>query len=202
MGLAKRVFEDLTAMRETLIPSYDKSRFQGQGDRTDPSKWRKVNGAGQRKVDVVLFEGWCVGFTALTDEEVKEKYLASVEAHRKGSEVTTTLWQHSLEHLLFVNDKLRGYRIMTDQFKAMIHIDAVDTNYVYKWRLQQEVEMRAIKGTGMTEEQVTKFVDGYYPAYELYTDSLRKGIFSSSVTGCQLRLVVDEKRRVVERVVI
>jgi len=35
-----------------------------------------------------------------------------------------------------------------------------------------------------------------YPAYELYTDVLRKGIFHQ--TGKQLRLVVNKQRRVEE----
>ena len=35
-----------------------------------------------------------------------------------------------------------------------------------------------------------------YPAYELYTDVLRKGLFHQ--TGKQLRLVVNKQRRVEE----
>jgi D-glycerate 3-kinase len=38
--------------------------------------------------------------------------------------------------------------------------DAEDPLYVYDWRQQQEAAMRAIKGTGMSEEQVNNFVNG------------------------------------------
>lgn len=38
--------------------------------------------------------------------------------------------------------------------------DAEDTQYVYAWRLEQEAALRASKGTGMTDEQVVKFVNG------------------------------------------
>lgn len=64
----------------------------------------------------------------------------------------------------------------------------------------------------MTEEQVNNFVNGCkasgplednpiltivdYPAYELYTDVLRKGIYPEK--GRQLRLMVDKDRRVKE----
>jgi hypothetical protein len=41
---------------------------------------------------------------------------------------------------------------------------------------------------------LTSYTD--YPAYELYTDVLRKGIFHQ--TGKQLRLVVNKQRRVEE----
>lgn len=87
--------------------------------------------------------------------------------------------------------------------------DAQDTQYVYDWRLQQEAALRASKGRGMTDEQVVRFIDGYYPAYELYTDVLRRGIFTpreggnegqeeQGVKGRQMRLVVDKMRKVKE----
>lgn len=38
--------------------------------------------------------------------------------------------------------------------------DAEDTHFVYSWRQEQERTLRAVKGTGMTEEQVNHFVDG------------------------------------------
>ena len=38
--------------------------------------------------------------------------------------------------------------------------DALHTHYVYDWRLEQEARLRKSRGTGMTDEQVVKFVDG------------------------------------------
>ncbi len=85
---------------------------------------------------------------------------------------------------------------------------------MYEWRLEPERAMRATKGRGMSDEQVIRFVDGCkyrcarmvmvepnstpdYPAYELYTDVLRRGIFDGE-KGKQLRLIVDKNRRVEE----
>ena len=48
----------------------------------------------------------------------------------------------------------------------------------------------------MTDEQVKEFVDGYYPAYELFTETLREGVFEDK--GRQLRLVVGQDRKVVK----
>ena len=90
--------------------------------------------------------------------------------------------------------------------------DAAETGYVYDWRLQQEAALRATRGTGMTDEQVVDFVNGCeffmlfliysttnyhpdYPAYELYTEVLRKGLYPQQ-QGKQLRLVVDKSRKV------
>ncbi len=103
---------------------------------------------------------------------------------------------------MFVNDQLRVYDALTDTLDAFIHVDAEDTEYVYGWRLQQEVQLRRDHGTGMTDEQVVKFVDSYYPAYELFSDGVRKGIFFPDRPGCQLRLVVGRDRSVQDKVVI
>ena len=193
MHLAKQLFEALKQGKETEIPQYDKSAYNGQGDRVSPSKWESVNGVGQPKAQVIIFEGWCVGFRALGEAEVEQKQKS---AEASISKTPSTLPKHKLEHLLFVNEKLRGYDIMTDCFNAFIHIDAEDTGYVYDWRLQQEAALRREKGMGMTDEQVVRFVDGYYPAYELFTNNLREGVFGEGEKGRQLRLIVGKDRRV------
>lgn len=108
---------------------------------------------------------------------------------------------------------------------TIIYSDAQDLRFVYDWRQEQERTLKATKGTGMTEEQVNNFVDGCqyphtnifdlfvltrltdYPSYELFTDTLRNGVFKpaheSSANpadwqGRQLRLVVDRNRKVQE----
>jgi D-glycerate 3-kinase len=45
-------------------------------------------------------------------------------------------------------------------FDAFIHIDAEDPKSVYTWRVEAEVKLRIEKGSGMTDEQVKRFVDG------------------------------------------
>jgi D-glycerate 3-kinase len=135
----------------------------------------------------------------LSPAQVEAKHAAA------ASDPNSTLPKHKLEHLLFINEKLRGYDVMTDTFDAFIHIDAQETDFVYKWRLEQEAALRRDKGTGMSDEQVVRFVDGYYPAYELFTDGVRSGVLKGSrkdVEGAQLRLVVGRDRKVVEVVQI
>ncbi|PMD47265.1 putative uridine/cytidine kinase [Hyaloscypha variabilis F] len=190
MVLARELFSALREGRETRVPVYDKSAFNGQGDRTPSSSWETVNGPGQEKIRVVIFEGWCVGFSALEDQEVEEK--------RRGESVT--LGRHRLEDLLFVNEKLREYEVLNEEFDAFIHVDAEETGFVYAWRQEQEEVLRREKGTGMSREEVERFVDGYYPAYELFTDKLRQGLFKGREDGKgrQLRLIVGRDRRVKE----
>lgn len=190
MRLARELFSALREGREVKVPEYDKSLFSGQGDRVPEKEWKVVNRPGEEKIQVVIFEGWCVGFSALSDEEVRTK--------QRGE--SRTLKGHRIEDLLFVNERLRDYEVVNESFDAFIHVDAEETEYVYKWRQEQEEALRREKGSGMSEEQVVRFVDGYYPAYELYTERLRKGFFQGreGAEGRQLRLVVGRDRRVKE----
>ncbi|KAJ6782280.1 hypothetical protein PWT90_00603 [Aphanocladium album] len=186
IALAVQVFCQLMQGLPAKIPQYDKAAFQGQGDRLPESAWVPVNQPGQTYVDVVMLEGWSVGFRPISDEEVEQRWKAP----------SRTLQSHKLEHLLFVNQNLRAYDTLTSLFDLFIQIDSEDTEYVYIWRAEQEEHLRLIKGdsnAGMTKEQVVHFVDGYYPAYELYTDGIRSGIFSDR-PGCQLRMVVGRDR--------
>ncbi|KAG9965124.1 putative uridine/cytidine kinase, partial [Aureobasidium melanogenum] len=196
--LGKEIFAQLAAHKPNIrIPSYDKSLHDGQGDRTDPETWQVVNKDGEPPVEVVIFEGWCVGFRSLSDKELVAEWEGAKAARIFDKEAYHgRLAFMELEHVSFINDALRQYDALTDYFGALIFIDAVDTLFVYEWRLQQERALREDKGTGMKDKQVIEFVNGYYPAYELYTDVLRKGIFQQ--TGKQLRLVVNKQRKVEE----
>ncbi|CAI7660168.1 unnamed protein product [Penicillium glandicola] len=205
--LGEEVFASLAAECPTAIPQYDKSAFEGQGDRVPKSQWRVVNEEGQKKVKVVIFEGWCVGFRAWDDQTLRAKWEAAVRQKEAG-EYYGRLGHVKFEDVKAVNDALKRYDVLTDKLDALIHIDAENPRFVYEWRQEQERTLRAAKGTGMTEEQVNHFVDGYYPSYELFTEILREGAFkptprnpsasSSDWQGRQLCLVVNRDRRVQE----
>ncbi|KAK1767983.1 putative d-glycerate 3-kinase [Phialemonium atrogriseum] len=191
IALARRFFDALCSGAPAHIPQYDKSAYSGLGDRAPESEWVSINGPGQPKVEVAILEGWCVGFRPLDHASIEAKWRAP----------SRTLHRHKLEHLFFVNDQLRAYDGLTDLLDAFIHIDAADTEYVYGWRLQQEEALRSERGAGMTDEQVVKFVDAYYPAYELFSDKVRAGIFPHRPRS-QLRLVVGKDRTVQDKIVL
>ncbi|KAJ5543079.1 hypothetical protein N7535_005508 [Penicillium sp. DV-2018c] len=211
LDLGEKVFTSLAAERPTAIPQYDKSAFEGQGDRVPIEQWKVVNGDGQGKVKVVIFEGWCVGFRPLDDRSLRAKWEAAVRQKETG-EYNGRLGHVRFEDVKAINDALKQYNVLTDKLDALIHIDAANPRFVYEWRQEQERTLRAAKGTGMTEEQVNHFVDGYYPSYELFTDALREGAFKPDVDnsselasdwqGRQLRLVVSRDRRVQEVITI
>ncbi|KAI0598330.1 P-loop containing nucleoside triphosphate hydrolase protein [Biscogniauxia sp. FL1348] len=201
--LLRSFFASLCAGEPTQVPSYDKSLHGGRGDRAPASDWATVNGPGQPRVQVVIFEGWCVGFRAVGADEVAARWRdADADGGEGNGKPRSTLRRHRLEHLTFVNEALRAYDgAVTDLLDAFIHVDAEDLSWVYDWRLEQEVALRRDKGAGMTDDEVVAFVDAYYPAYELFTDKLRAGLFPGR-PGRHLRLIVGRDRKVKQKIII
>jgi D-glycerate 3-kinase len=201
--LAQSFFKELKewdGTTELKIPSFDKSKFNGEGDRAPESEWPTVKG----KVDVIVFEGWCVGFQSILENELKAKYeTAKANKVDDEPESTNTLADHQLSHLQELDQNLERYNATfmgPQHFDFFIHLDTEDLRNVYRWRLQQEHAMIKVKGSGMTDDSVRAFVRGYMPGYELYLDGLRQGFFGPE-SGRQVRVVMD-KERAVEKVEI
>ncbi|KAH9666294.1 D-glycerate 3-kinase [Citrus sinensis] len=129
------------------LPRYDKSAYNGRGDRADPSTWPEIEGP----LTVVLYEGWMLGFKPLPVEVVK-----AVDPQ-----------------LETVNKNLEAYFDAWDKFiKAWIVIKIKDPSCVYEWRLQAEIAMREAGNPGMSDEEVKDFVSRYLPAYHAYLPTL------------------------------
>lgn len=92
---------------------YDKSQFNGQGDRAPEDTWAEVNRPGDEAIEVVVFEGWSVGFRALSDDELEWKWAEAREWENDGV-AETQLAKHTLHDLKFVNQALRGYDVLTE----------------------------------------------------------------------------------------
>jgi D-glycerate 3-kinase len=112
LALGEEVFASLAAERLTAIPQYDKSAFSGQGDRVPKDQWKIVNEEGQKKVKVVIFEGWCVGFRAWDDLTLRVKWEAAVRQKESG-DYNGRLGHVQFEDVKAVNDALRQYDVLT-----------------------------------------------------------------------------------------
>ncbi|KAI5298062.1 erg24, C-14 sterol reductase [Ascosphaera pollenicola] len=197
--LANHIIRKLKATEPVKIPVYDKSAFDGEGDRADENTWTAVNDDADHIANVVIVEGWCLGFRQRPDEEIEREWRDAVRLRNEGG-YHGRLGYMKLEDVLAINQALGAYAVFTDNLDALIHIDAADLHFVYDWREEQEAGLRALTGKGMTKEKVKAFVDGYYPSYELYTTNLRKGVFPKADSDTneprQLRLVVGKDRKV------
>lgn len=139
-----------------LVPRFDKSAWEGAGDRTTPEQ---VEGA-----DIVLFEGWFVGvrpidsavFDAPTPPPIQ------TEADR--------LFARDM------NEQLKGYLPLWEQLDRLIVLYPTDYRLSQQWRLQAEQQMIATGRSGMTESQVREFVEYFWRSLhpELFITPLTK----------------------------
>ena len=210
--------------KDSKIPRFDKSAHSGEGDRAPEEEWETVQGP----VDVVLLEGWCLGFRHLGPERTHkwEQACSNLDADLTTSPPGATdakraqgrLGAQKLPDIMLIDENLREYDVVTDMVDVFVHLDAEETWWVYDWRLEQEESLRKSKGSGMTDEQVVKFVNGCecscsrcwlltwltridYPSYELYTAQLREGVFEGK-KGRQLRVVIGRDRQPIEHKVL
>ncbi|KAJ4308991.1 hypothetical protein N0V84_011760 [Fusarium piperis] len=177
-------------------PAYDKSLHSGQGGRVPVDEWEKV--PLDQGLDVLIFEGWCLGFKPLTKEEATRKW----EQAKKSSEssLTNTLADHDISHLDLINANLSRYCDSFTgprHFDGFLHLSTDKLVHVYEWRLDQEKALRRHK-TGMTDEQVTRFVRGYMPAYELFLERLQSENFFGDGEKKHVQVVLNRDRDVVE----
>lgn len=194
INLCHSTFNALISSNQTLnqikIPRYDKSWHNGRGDRVPFSQWTTVI----PPVDLIIFEGWLLGFKPLSQSKLYAAYTLSKSFIKK----------HSFEHLQMINKFLADYEQKWYCFlDAFAHIDVKDISYVYDWRLQQEHSMKEKGMDGMSDGQVHDFVDRYMPAYELYLEGLRHGCFFCGRESCEqhlgrhLRLLLNQERDIV-----
>ncbi|KAF5322257.1 hypothetical protein D9619_001691 [Psilocybe cf. subviscida] len=178
--------------RKVELPRFDKSLFGGEGDRV---------GGGETveqppPVDVVIFEGWCVGFRPINNISARWKGTWAAEKQTLG------LKDVRFEDIEAVNSKLHDYLALWDFFDIAIELKpkaapSSISQYaiVYKWRLEQEHHMKSMNGgIGMDDTAVKSFVDRYIPGYVFFSRPLD----SPSASGNGLIVLLDETRLVAE----
>ena len=106
MELGVRVLQGLRDINndggrnEVLLPAFKKSLQNGEGDRLPPSPTHSTKGP----LDVVLMEGWCVGFSANSSPGLEERWEERVGAEMK-------VWC-AVEHVGEVNEMLKVYEAL------------------------------------------------------------------------------------------
>ena len=155
--------------QDFAVPRYDKSAFSGQGDTADKENWPTVTGP----LDVVLFEGWMLGFKPVGAEQA-----AGIEG-AMGK----------------VDEYLRAYEKAWDaHVGAWLVIKVATAEWVFKWRLEAEQKMKAAGKDGMSDEGVREFVNRYLPAYEAYLPALYAQGPTTAQKGKLLYVEVDANR--------
>ena len=152
LALGSRSLQSLARINDSdgetskfLAPRYDKLARDGRGDRKPQSEWESVSAP----LDVVLLEGWMLGFEPIESDRARAIN----------------------PDLVVVNERLKEYKAALwgpDNVAWWIIFKVDDPAWVYDWRLEAE---RKANG-GLDDSQVKDFVDRFMPAYEAYLPGL------------------------------
>jgi D-glycerate 3-kinase len=154
-GLGLRTLEALTSLRAGevfAVPSFDKA----VDDRRPETEWPTVSGP----VDVVLFEGWCVGASAEPDAALLEP-LNSLERTQDPQ----GRWRAHVNAAL-----ADDYRALFNLVDVQVFLRISSMERVFEWRELQEAKLRKSVGASsnadselrvMDSQTVVRFVQHY-----------------------------------------
>ena len=154
-----------------MIPKFDKSI----DDRSSKNKWIKVN----KKPNVVIFEGWCVGVTP----QKKKDLIVPINKLEKEKD-KKRIWRSRVNKEL-----IEKYQKIFNLIDKLIFLKVPSFKYVFKWRLLQEKKLRiSSKGKKtMSEEEVKNFI----MFYERLTKHMLNNLFRKADTIIN----IDKKHR-------
>ncbi|HEY1925940.1 MAG TPA: kinase [Caulobacteraceae bacterium] len=144
-ALGARLIADLAGDRVTALPWFDKAK----DDRAPKSEWRMAQGP----VQVVIFEGWCVGARPQPAADLVQP-VNRLEAEHDPDR----FWRR------YVNDALAGpYRDLFDRIDHLIMFRPPSFEVILEWRIQQEHKLREASGGNavMSDEEVGRFIQHY-----------------------------------------
>ena len=157
------------------IPSFDKAL----DTRRDPATWNVITGP----VDVVIFEGWCVGATAQTDAALA----LPVNTLERDEDADGT-WR------TWVNARLaHDYQPLFARIDLLALIAAPDFDVVGGWRRQQE---RALRAT-TTDTETRTMSDAEIDRFVLHYQRLTEHILREMPTRADVVMRLDRDRNLI-----
>lgn len=156
VNLGIDVLEQVRQAKTTVtIPRFDKSAYNGAGDRTQPEV---VPG-----IDILLFEGWFVGVRPI-DPQLFD--------HAPAPIFTDADQAFARE----MNQRLSEYLPLWARLDSLIVLYPIDYRYSVEWRKQAERQMIASGKSGMTDSEIEKFVNYFWRSLhpELFIKPLTK----------------------------
>jgi D-glycerate 3-kinase len=148
--------------RIVLVPRFDKSCWNGSGDRTAPEE---VCG-----VDIVLFEGWFVGMRPIDPERFN---------HAPAPICTP----EDQAFARICNQRLQAYLPLWERLDDLLILYSSDYRFSKGWRRQAEQEMKVQGKSGMGDQEVEAFVDYFWRSLhpELFLKPLIQGQGEASI---------------------
>lgn len=145
--LALQTFENLLSPsnKRVSLPRFDKA----SDEPLPPSQWPQVVA---RDIDIIVFEGWCLGATP----QEPSALLRPLNALESGEDPDAR-WRN------YVNEALAGsYQTLFAQVNSLVLLQAPSFECVPQWRLQQERALRRSRaGVGdalLPDSAIERFV--------------------------------------------
>jgi D-glycerate 3-kinase len=174
ISLGLQIFDSLAERRPVLLPRFDKA----VDDREPPSRWSAVDGP----IDVLFFEGWCVGATPQPLHQ-----LADPVNELEALEDADGRWR------FYANDALsRDYQRLFAAIDFQVLLAAPSFEVVARWRTEQERFLRTAR-PGEPGVMAGQTIDRFVQHFERLT----RHILAEMPARAELVLRLDEQRRVI-----
>ena len=141
--LACVILDHLAQPGSTPLPRFDKAT----DERLPKAEWRSIDGP----VDVVIFEGWCVG---ALPQPAAELGLPVNELERVDDPDGT--WRRYVDRQL-----AQPYQALFARLDALVLLAAPGFEVVRAWRTEQEHKLRDRTGGGMDDAAINRFIAHY-----------------------------------------
>lgn len=176
VGLGVGLLDAVKAGKGVVLPRFDKSI-----DELEPQdRWERVGGP----VDVLIFEGWCVGARAQPKAALADPVNA-LEAECDPDSV----WRRTVNAAL-----AEDYAALFARIDRLVMLAAPGFEVVERWRTQQEHDLRRrldVSGEEgarvMSDAEISTFVQHY--------ERLTRHILADMPDHADLVLRIDENRR-------
>lgn len=118
VDLGLRVMRALQSQLEPVeLPRFDKSLFEGEGDRLPLGL--QDNNITQPPLDVVILEGWCVGFLPISQTELDFRWNSIWQEEKERLSLTISPRKMDLEA---VNEALKTYVELWSVFDIFVQV--------------------------------------------------------------------------------
>ncbi|RAK52415.1 kinase [Phenylobacterium deserti] len=143
VALAGASLDQLRSAGRIALPAFDKAA----DNRKPRAQWETV----ATPVDVVIFEGWCVGARAQGGSA-----LAEPVNDLERDEDAQGRWR------AYVNAQLDGpYQTLFERLHELVLLEAPSFEVVLAWRTEQERKLRERTGGGMSDAELARFIAHY-----------------------------------------
>jgi D-glycerate 3-kinase len=173
VALAATLLDLLRAGEPVRLPRFDKAR----DDRAPAAEWRTA----PARVEIILFEGWCVGGRAQSEAALREPVNA-LETERDPA----GYWRR------YVNDQLAGpYQALFARLDRLVLLKAPGFEVVQGWRTEQERDLQRKAGgpSGMSDAEIETFIQHY--------ERLTRHILTEMPERADLVIALDDARNVI-----